>query len=317
VQAEDIALVESATVGWQRAVDALRLGPGDRVLAAGSSYVSTALNLLELRRSRGITLEVLPAEVDGRVDLMALERALRKPARLLTLAHVPTSSGLVEPVAEAGALARAAGVPYLLDATQSLGQLPVEAERIGADIIVGTGRKFLRGPRGTGLLYVNPVLRQSLSPLAPDVRGASWRTDEGFDLDSGARRFETWETSHALRLGLGVALSQVHALGIPTIQRHIVELAGRLRTGLATVPAIQVTDPAASPSGIVTFVRAGEDPRDTVLALRAAGFNLTSVPASHGQWDLGRRRLAAVVRASVHVYNTEADVAHLLAELAR
>jgi len=319
-QAEDIALVESATVAWQRAIDALRLSSGDRVLAASSSYVSSALNLLELRRSRGVEVEILPIDATGQVDLAALRLALRRPARLVTVAHVPTSSGLVEPVAEVGALARAAGVPFLLDATQSLGQLPVDAVAIGADLVVATGRKFLRGPRGTGLLYANQAVRAAFPPLAPDVRGADWQADERFELDPGARRYETWEASHALRLGLGVALAATLELGVPRIQRYLGARAGQLRTGLAAITGLRVTDPPAGPagpSGIVTFVRDGEDPWDTVQALRAAGFNLVSVPASHGQWDLGRRGLPAVVRASVHVYTEAADVAALLTELER
>lgn len=314
---DDIALVESATVAWQRAIEAFRLGPGDRVLVSSSSYVSTALNLLELRQSRGIVVEVLPTDDGGRVELDQLREALLRPVALLTVAHVPTSCGLVEPVMEIGALAQAAGVPFLLDATQSLGQLPVDVGQIGADIVVATGRKFLRGPRGTGLLYVHPQLRQVLRPPAPDVRGARWFADQRFDLDTSAKQYETWEASHALRLGLGVALSEMLALGIPRIQQHISDLADRLRTGLAAIPGIRLADPPGSSSAIVTFTRDGQAPRDTVRELRAAAFHLVSVPASHGQWDLGRRGLASVVRASVHVYNDAADVDALLAQLSR
>jgi monomeric sarcosine oxidase len=314
--ADDIALVESATVAWQRAIDALRLGPGDRVLASSSSYVSTALHLMELRRSKGITVEVLPTDAAGGVDLGELERALRHPAALVTVAHVPTSSGLVEAVAEVGALTRAAGVPFLLDATQSVGQLPIDVGRIGSDLVVATGRKFLRGPRGTGLLYVSPRLRETLRPLAPDVRGARWVADELFDLDHSARRYETWEASHALRMGLGMALHEALELGIDRIHEYLVGLAGRLRTGLENTPGLRLVDPPAHRGGIVTFVRDGQDPRDTVRELRAAGFHLVAVPASHGQWDLGRRGLPAVVRASVHVYNDAEDVDALLTQVA-
>jgi len=315
-QETDIALVESATVAWQRAIDAFRLGPGDRVLVSSSSYVSTAVNLLELRKSRGIVVDVLSTDDGGRVDLEQLRGALLRPAALLTVAHIPTSSGLVEPVAEIGSLAQTAGVPFLLDATQSVGQLPVDVGQIGADLVVATGRKFLRGPRGTGLLYVHPRLRQQLRPPAPDVRGAHWHSDQLFNLDSSAKQYETWEASHALRLGLGVALAEALELGLHRIQRHVCALADRLRTGLTAIPQIVVADPEGSSSAIVTFVRDGQDPRDTVRELRAAAFHLVSVPASHGQWDLGRRGLAGVVRASVHVYNDAEDVDALLAELA-
>ncbi|MEV0777455.1 N-methyl-L-tryptophan oxidase [Streptomyces sp. NPDC050428] len=312
---EDIALVESASVAWQRALGALRLRAGDRVLATSSTYVSSALHLLELRESHGIVLEVLPADASGQVDLGALETALRRPAALVTVAHVPTSSGLVEPVAEVGALAARAGVPMLLDATQSLGQLPVSVDELRCGVVVATGRKFLRGPRGTGLLYVGPELRDRSRPAAPDVRGAQWSAAHRYELVAGAQRYETWEASHALRLGLGTAVQETLDLGVERIRDHVTALAGRTRAGLSGVPGIRVVDPPAAASGIVTFLREGEDPRETVRELRATGCRLTTVPASHGQWDLGRRGLARVARASFHVYNSEDDVDALIAFL--
>ncbi|MFE2498970.1 N-methyl-L-tryptophan oxidase [Streptomyces scopuliridis] len=312
---EDIALVESASTAWQRAMGALRLKAGDRVLASSSTYVSSALHLLELQESHGIVLEVLPADGNGQVDLGALETALREPAALVTLAHVPTSSGLVEPVAEAGALAARAGVPLLLDATQSLGQLPVDVEETRCGIVIATGRKFLRGPRGTGLLYVAPEMRERARPDAPDVRGAQWSAAYRYEVAPGARRYETWEASHALRLGLGTALEEALDLGVERIRDHVASLAERLRAALPTVPGVRLTDPPAAASGIVTFLRDGEDPRETVRDLRVTGFRLTTVPASHGQWDLGRRGLERVARASLHVYNSEDDVDGLVAAL--
>ncbi|WP_419665522.1 FAD-dependent oxidoreductase [Streptomyces sp. 2-1] len=312
---QDIALVDSASTAWQRALGALRLKAGDRVLASSSTYVSSALHLLEMRDSHGIVLEVLPADASGQVDLGALETALREPAALVTIAHVPTSSGLVEPVAAVGALAARAGVPLLLDATQSLGQLPVDVQEMHCGIVVATGRKFLRGPRGTGLLYVDPELRARTRPAAPDVRGAEWSSAYQYEVVPGARRYETWESSHALRLGLGTALDEALDLGVALIRDHVTELAERLRAGLSGVPGIRRTDPPAAASGIVTFLREDEDPRQTVRDLRATGFRLTTVPASHGQWDLGRRGLERVARASLHVYNSADDVDALVAAL--
>ncbi|MGI3228351.1 aminotransferase class V-fold PLP-dependent enzyme [Streptomyces sp. GTA36] len=312
---QDIALVDSASTAWQRALGALRLKAGDRVLASSSTYVSSALHLLEMRDSHGIVLEVLPADASGQVDLGALETALREPAALVTIAHVPTSSGLVEPVAAVGTLAARAGVPLLLDATQSLGQLPVDVQEMHCGIVVATGRKFLRGPRGTGLLYVDPELRARTRPAAPDVRGAEWSSAYQYEVVPGARRYETWESSHALRLGLGAALDEALDLGVALIRDHVTELAERLRAGLSGVPGIRRTDPPAAASGIVTFLREDEDPRQTVRDLRATGFRLTTVPASHGQWDLGRRGLERVARASLHVYNSADDVDALVAAL--
>ncbi|MGW5386302.1 aminotransferase class V-fold PLP-dependent enzyme [Nocardia sp. NPDC003963] len=304
----EMGLVQSATVAWHRAIEALRLGPGDRVLMSRSSYVSSALNVLELSRTQGVQVEVLPNDPGGAVDLDALAQALRRPARLVTVAHIPTSSGSVEPVAEIGALCRTAGVTYLLDATQSVGQLPLDVESIGCDILVGTGRKFLRGPRGTGLLYVSDRIRAQLRPTAPDVRGAMWKTDHDYELTDTARRFETWETAHALQLGLGAAVDEALALGIDRIADHIGGLADYMRRRLAALGGVTVLDPPAARSGIVTFRVAGESPVQTKARLLRRGIRVVAVPASHGRWDLGDRGLDAVVRASVHVYNGADDV---------
>jgi cysteine desulfurase / selenocysteine lyase len=308
----EIAFVESATVAWRRAIDALRLGPGDRVVVSRSAYVSFALQLLALERERGLVVDVVASGDDGAVDLAQLEAALDGRPALLALAHVPTSSGLVEPVAAAGALARAAGVVFMVDATQTVGQLAVDVGAIGCDLLVTTGRKYLRAPRGTGLLYVRGELLERLAPAAPDVRGAEWVGDRDWTLDPGARRFETWEASIALRLGLGVALAEACALGIEAIEAYVVALAARLRAALADVPGVELADPPAARSGIVTFHVPGLSCGDVAAALARRRVNVVAVPAAHGIWDLGRRGLPAVVRASPHVYDNDADVTALL-----
>lgn len=304
----DIALVESATVGWRRAIDAMRPAPGDRVLATSTTYVSSALQLLEMERG-GVKIEIVPDDAEGRLDLDALEAALREPAAVVVATHVPTSSGRVEPVAAIGALTKAAGVPYLLDATQSVGQLPVAVDEIGCDALVTTGRKFLRAPRGTGLLYIAPDFLDRLRPSAPDVRGALWSGEHEFELADSARRFETWEAAHALRLGLGVALEEALATGIENIAAHVSGLSAVLRARLVEeVPGARITDPPGSASGIVTFVIEGEEPQATQDRLKRAGCHTVVVPASHGRWDLQPRGLSAIVRASFHVYNGDDDI---------
>jgi selenocysteine lyase/cysteine desulfurase len=314
---EEIALVESATVAWRRFVDSLRLGPGDRVLATRSTYVSSALQLLELERG-GLRLELIPNDANGQADVAALAAALERPASLLAATHVPTSSGAVEPVAEIGALARAAGVPYLLDATQSAGQLPIDVAALGCDALVTTGRKYLRAPRGTGFLYVASEMCARLRPVAPDVRGAVWSGEHSFQLTDTARRFETFEAAHALRLGLGCALEETLALGVDAIASHVIALASLLRERLVNeLPNLRILDPPCSASAIVTCVREGEDPRATQETLAGANCHVVVVPAAHGFWDLGTRGLPAVVRASVHVYNGEDDVDAMIEALSR
>ncbi len=253
--ADEIALTESATVAWQRAIDALRLGRGDRVLVSRSGYVSCALHLLTLERERGVVVELLPCGDDGALDLDALAATLDAgPAALLVVTHVPTSSGLIEPVAAAGALARAHGVPYLVDATQSAGQLPLDDGRDRRRPARRDRSQVPARPARTGVLVVRRGLLERLAPTAPDVRGAEWTGERDWTLVDAARRFETWEGSHALRLGLGVALAELDGLGVNAVSEHLGAAAGRLRGELEALPGVRIADPAgAAGSAIVTF----------------------------------------------------------------
>ena len=225
---------------------------------------------------------------------------------------MPTSSGLVEPAAEIGEVVQRYGGTYILDATQSVGHLSVDVREIGCDMMVTTGRKFLRAPRGTGFAYVRDSLLERLLPIAPDVRGAQWTSSASWELDASARRYETWEGPVAARLGLGVALDETLARGIPESEAWLIDAGRRLRTALADIEGVTVADPADSRSAIVTFVIDGVGAADAVVELARRGVRVVSVPATHGQWDLGDRGVPSVVRASPHVYNDDTDVAALV-----
>ncbi|MFE7988522.1 aminotransferase class V-fold PLP-dependent enzyme [Streptomyces shenzhenensis] len=314
-EAEEIALVDSATTGLRVIVDALRFGAGTRFLVNRSTYVSHALHLLSICAETGAELHIVPNGEDGALDLRALEELLavgRGSSDVLCVAHVPTSSGLVEPIVEIGALARRYGALYLLDATQSVGHLPVHVAEIGCDALVTTGRKFLRAPRGTGFAYVRRSLLENLTPVAPDVRGAVWSDVRRWELSATARRFETFESPVASRLGLGVALDELLARGIDATAGYLIATAAALRDELANMKGVTVQDPAACASGIVTFTVDGLSAEDANRRLAAMKVRTVSVPASHGQWDLGLRGVASVVRASVHVYNDSSDTRALL-----
>jgi selenocysteine lyase/cysteine desulfurase/glycine/D-amino acid oxidase-like deaminating enzyme len=307
--ATEIALVDSATTAMQRVITGMSLQSGDRVIVTPSAYVSVALHLLALQRANGISIEVAPLGEDGAIDLDALGGLVtRDRVRLLIGTHVPTSSGLVEPVRQMGELARAANVPFVVDATQSVGQLPVDVGELRCSALVTTGRKFLRAPRGTGILWIADGFANRLAVVAPDVRGARWTGDHSWTFADGARRLETWEASHALRLGLGVAAQQLAAVGIDAVRAHTGALSALLRARLAAVPGVMVTEPPGAGSAIVTFVVAGRSAEEIRDRLAERRIRVTNVPASHAQWDLGPRRLAAVVRASVHVYNNAEDI---------
>ncbi|WP_432564238.1 aminotransferase class V-fold PLP-dependent enzyme [Kineococcus sp. SYSU DK003] len=316
----EIALFDSATTGLRAVVDALRLSRGDRLLVSRSTYVSHALHLMSLAQERGVELLVARSAPDGAIDLGHLDDLLtggRGGARtVVCVAHIPTSSGLVEPAAAVGELAARHGATYVLDATQSVGHLRVDVATLRCDALVTTGRKFLRAPRGTGFAYVSAALTARLAPAVPDVRGARWTGELAWELSPTARRFESWETSIAGRLGLGAALAESLQRGVDRSEEHLVATAEALRADLRALPRVNVQDPPAARSGIVTFTVDGVPAREVVAQLAARRVRTVAVPATHAQWDLGHRGLDAVVRASLHVYNDAADRGALLEAVA-
>lgn len=312
-QEHEIALFDSATTGLRVFIDALRVAPGQRIIASRSTYVSHALHLLTIARERGVPLVVAPVDQNRCVDLDALEELLADGVpSLVTIAHIPTSSGLVEPAAAIGALVARYGGTFVLDATQSVGHLVSNVDELGCDILVTTGRKFLRGPRGTGFAYVRGTRIPELLPTAPDVRGATWSSPFDWELTPSARRFESWEASVAARLGLGAAIEEAVERGTTATQEWLLWRGQQLRDALAQIPGVSVADPEGARSAIVTFVVEGQASADVVSALASRSVRVVSVPQSHGQWDLGDRAIANVVRASPHVYNDDNDVEMLI-----
>ena len=306
----EIALTESATRSWDLAFYAFEFEPGDRVVTVRSEYASNALAFLQLQQQTGIEIVVAPNDEHGQVDVAALPDLL-DGATLFSMPHVPTQSGLINPAIEAGAACRAAGVPFLLDACQSVGQLHVDVDAIGCDLLSATGRKYLRAPRGTGFLYVRESFLDEIEPPMIDMRSATWTGPDTYEFFDGARRFEDWEASAALRLGLGAAVDQTLELGIDVIEPRVVELAASLRSKLAEIDGVTVRDEGQHLCGITTFELAGEDPEATSKRLLDHQINTSVTVATSAQYDLGERDITSLVRASVHYYNTEDELDRL------
>ncbi|HEY8369459.1 MAG TPA: aminotransferase class V-fold PLP-dependent enzyme, partial [Thermodesulfobacteriota bacterium] len=270
--ADEIALVESATRAWQMAFYSLPLRPGDRILTGMNEYGSNYIAFLQQARRTGCVVDVVPNDEHGRLSVDALERMLDERVRLVAVTHVPTNGGLVNPAADIGrvvrdARARGLDVLYLLDACQSVGQMPIDVAAIGCDMLSATGRKFLRAPRGTGFLYVRRDLIPRLEPFVLDDESAHWTARDRYEVRPDARRFESFERSIAGILGLGAAIDYAMSWGVHVTYARLAALAVSLRNLLAEIPGVVVRDLGLERCGIVTFTADGHSPDEIRRAL--------------------------------------------------
>jgi len=317
---DEIALVENATVAWDMAFYSIPLKRDDRILTAQAEYSSNFIAFLQRQRQSGFAIEVIPNTATGEIDADALARMIDARVKLIAVTHVPTNGGLVNPAAEIGRVARQHGITYLLDACQSVGQMPIDVREIGCDLLSATGRKYLRAPRGTGFLYVNRKMLDRLEPPFLDDHSAKWIAADKFEIRPDARRFENWENNYAALLGLGAAVDYALGWGLADIAERIDALAAALRKRLAAISGVTVTDIGRRKCGIVSFVIAGKSSTDIAGALRKRGINCSVSSPASTLLDATARRLPDVLRASVHYYNTEDEVeryAAAIADLAR
>ena len=317
-RADEIAVVENATRAWDMAFYGLTFQPGDRILTARAEYASNVLAFLQVAAKTGAVVEIIDNDETGQLSVPDLRRRLDDgagPVKLVAITHVPTQGGLVNPAEEVGDATRDAGVLYLLDACQSVGQLPVDVDAIGCDLLSATGRKYLRGPRGTGFLYVRSGTLEQLEPPFLDLHAATWTAPDAYEIRTDARRFENWETNYAAKIGLGVAVDYALSWGIPAIESRVTELADYLRQQLSAVDGIQVHDLGARQCGIVTFTIDGVPCEDVRRHVAARGVNVSVSVADYARLDMPTRGLTDLVRASVHYYNTHDEIDRLIQAL--
>ena len=303
----ELAIMDSATRAWDMVLYSLPHKRGDRILTTTSEYGSNWAAYLQLEQRFGVETVVVPDTEAGEIDVDALEALIDHRTTLITLNHMPTNGGVVNPAAAVGVVAAKSGVPYLLDACQTVGQMPIDVDAIGCDFLTATSRKFLRGPRGLGFAYVRGSSLERLDPVFVDNFSAAV-TDTTFEFLDGAARLETWEKSHANVLGLGAAVDYAMDIGLDDIWSRIHGLASYARRRLASVNGVSVVDKGTDKGGIVTFVVDGSAAADVQRTLGARRINVSYSTVNSAPVDMRARHLAEVVRASVHVYNTEEEI---------
>src|SRR5213083_1482034 len=315
--ARNMAIVENATVAFSQAMSAFDFRPGDRIVTTRADYPSNQLTYLSLARRAGVETVRADDLPEGGVDPASVRRLASHPrTRLVALSWIPTNSGLVQDAALVGEACTELGVPYLIDGCQAVGQLAVDVAALRCDFLAGTGRKFLRGPRGIGFLYVSDrMLERGAFPLYPDLRGADWTDPDAFRLADSARRFENWEFAYALVLGLGEAAGYALAVGQEGADRAG-RLAAELRERLHEIDGVRLLDRGREQCAIVTLAVAGRDAAELKLRLRERGINTSSADrTAAGVIDMDEKRATSVLRLSPHYYNTVEELDRTVAEL--
>ena len=309
---DEIALTQNASSSLNLALYALPWEKGDVILTSEIEYGNNYLNYLQLKERKGVEIRIFPLDKNHHYDLSDFESYIDDKVKLIAITHIPTNSGMIAPVEAIGKIAKKHNILYMVDACQAIGHLPFDVEKIGCDFATATSRKYLRGPRGLGFLYVRKSIIEQLNPVFLEMLYADWQSNTDFKLHKSMKMFETWEKPYALMAGFTAAIRYANDLGMENIWQRTQEIANYLRQQLQTVKGVKIQDIGENLCGIVTFTMEKTTPE--LLQKQLQQFNInTSVSGRFSSViDMDKRGLSNVLRASVHYYNTKEEVDKLI-----
>lgn len=308
-KSSNIAFATSATDAYTKALSSIVFKEGDVIITTIDDYISNQITFISLQKK--LKLKIIRAKnlSDHELDLEDLEELITKyNPKLVAVTHIPTNSGLIQDVEGVGKICKKYGVLYLVDACQSVGQLFVDVEKIGCDFLTATGRKFMRGPRGTGFLYVSDrILEQNYAPLLLDMRGANWTEYDDYELFKTAKRFEHWEVSYASLLGFTEAVKYANNIGIHAIEHYNKGLSERLRGNLKN-SGFQVWDQGNRLSSIITFCGPDGDLENIQKVLKENNIFFSVTYKNSALIDFTNKNINGIVRLSPHYFNTVEEI---------
>jgi len=309
-EAEEIALVQSATWAFNLLVNGLRWRPDDNVVVTDLLYRSIAHVLLRLRDEQQVSLRVVASE-GLRFDPDSVASCVDEHTRLVVVPILPLFCGVPQPVAALRALFRSSDTFLVLNATQAAGQLPIDVRALGCDFLFGTSRKWLRGPRGLGFLYIRRSLIPTLRPSFVGYPAASWLADDHVRFADNIDRFRVGDYPYALLCGLAAAVRLAIATGIEQIASRNAYLGSLCRDRLASVGGVTVHDAREGVTGTVPITIAGLDADAVVHQLADHGVLTCALYEEDARLAFRKLGVPSLVRISLHHVNTVEDVERL------
>ena len=255
-QADEVALTKGGSESIGQVINGIKWKKGDEVVTSILEIVSGFVPLVRLEREFGVRVRLIGISKSGHMNLQALERALSKKTRLVVLMHISNSLGTLQPLREARKLIRETHALYLVNASQSIGQIRVDVKDLGCDFLVAPCRKWLRGPQGLGILYCRKELLGSMEPSHIAWTTTKWISRSRYQHIATAERFEAGELNFGTVAALNRALDYVEEIGgIDNIRSRILHLTSYLLDRLREANGIEVYgDPeSATRGGIVAF----------------------------------------------------------------